>query len=173
VQVRYVPLAPGDAVEPRKEGFIVARSLTWLHADGSPPTQHADKAGATLRLPLGEVVEVHAVLTNDEPRAHVALVVPLAAGLEPLNPALETAGGDAKPSQADSLTPTWVQRLDQEVRYYFTELPRGSFTFHFRARASSEGSFVYPAPYAELMYREEVRGRGAGMRVVVTGTREK
>jgi uncharacterized protein YfaS (alpha-2-macroglobulin family) len=103
----------------------------------------------------------------------VALVVPIAAGFEPLNPNLETSSSDAKPSQADSLNPTYVQRLDQEVRYYFTELPRGTHTFHFRVRASNQGSFVHPSPWAELMYREEVRGRGAGMRVVVTGSHEQ
>ncbi len=173
LQVKYLPAVSGDKAEAKKEGLIVSRSLTWLHSDNSAPTNHDDLAGATLKLPLGEVVEVHAQVVNDETRTHVALVVPLAAGLEPLNPNLETASSDAKPSQSDSLAPTYVQRLDSEVRYYFAELPRGTFTFHFRARATSEGSFVHPPPYAEQMYREEVRGRGAGMRVTITGTREK
>ena len=48
---------------------------------------------------------------------------------------------------------------------------QGTHTFHFRVRAATEGSFVHPAPYAELMYREEVRGRGEGLRVVVKGAR--
>lgn len=172
VQVRSLPSGPGDTVEPKKEGLIVARSLTWLHG-ADAPIRLADKTGATVKLPLGDIVEIHTQLTTDAQHHHVALVVPLPAGLEPLNPALQNAGSDATPSEADSVTPTWVQRLDQEVRYYFDTLPIGTYTFHFRARASTEGSFVYPAPWAELMYREEVRGRGAGLRVVVTGTREK
>lgn len=173
VQQVYLPLTPGDLAEPKKDGLIVSRSLTWLHSDGSAATHHEDKAGTSLTVPQGEVLEVHAQLVNDAPRHHVALVVPFAAGLEPLNPNLETSGSDARPSQADSLNATYVQRLDQEVRYYFTELPRGTFTFHFRVRASSEGSFVHPPPWAELMYREEIHGRGAGMRVIVTGAHEK
>ena len=173
VQQKYLPGGAGQSVEPKKEGFIVSRSLSWLHSDGSALTHHDDKAGATLSLPLGEVLEIHAQLVTDELRHHVALVVPLAAGLEPLNPNLETASSDAKPSQADSINPTFVQRLDNEVRYYFNELPRGTYTFHFRVRASSEGKFVHPPPYAEQMYKEEVRGRGAGMRIVVTGLHEK
>jgi uncharacterized protein YfaS (alpha-2-macroglobulin family) len=132
-----------------------------------------DKAGQTLKVPLGEVIEVHAQLTTDEARQHLALIVPFAAGLEPMNPNLETSSSDAKPSQADSMTPTYVQRLDGEVRYVFTELPRGTHTFHFRVRASSEGSFVHPPPTAELMYREEIRGRGVGQRIVVTGSRQQ
>lgn len=173
VQQKYLPATLGDQVQPKKDGFIVSRSLTWVHSDGSADTHHDDRPGSTLSIPLGEVVELHAQLVNDTVRHHVALVVPFAAGLEPMNPNLETASSDAKPSQADSISPTYVQRLDNEVRYYFTELPRGTFTFHFRARASSEGSFVHPPPYSELMYREEVRGRGAGMRVVVTGAHQK
>jgi uncharacterized protein YfaS (alpha-2-macroglobulin family) len=173
VQAKYLPLTPGDKAEAKKDGLIVSRSLTRYPADGSAPVNVDDKAGQVLKVPLGEVLEVHVQLTTEEPRQHVALVVPFAAGLEPMNPNLETSGSDAKPSQADSLAPTYVQRLDGEVRYAFTELPRGTHTFHFRVRASSEGSFVHPPPFAELMYREEVRGRGVGQRVVVTGSRQQ
>jgi hypothetical protein len=173
VQQKFLPAGIGSSVEPKKDGFIVSRSLSWIHSDGSAITHHDDKAGAVLSVPLGEILELHAQIVVDEVRHHVALVVPIAAGLEPLNPNLETAGSDAKPSQSDSFAPTFVQRLDSEVRYYFTELPRGTHTFHFRVRASSEGKFVHPPPYAEQMYREEVRGRGAGMKIVVTGGHEK
>jgi uncharacterized protein YfaS (alpha-2-macroglobulin family) len=173
VQQVYLPATRGELAEAKKDGLIVSRSLTWLHSDGSAATHHQDQAGTSLSVPQGEVLEIHAQLVNDAPRHHVALVVPFAAGLEPLNPNLETSGSEARPSQADSLNATYVQRLDSEVRYYFTELPRGTFTFHFRVRASSEGSFVHPPPWAELMYQEEVHGRGAGMRIVVTGAHEK
>ena len=80
---------------------------------------------------------------------------------------------EARPSRSDSIRPTYVQRLDNEVRYYFTVLPRGTHTFHFRVRATCEGSYVHPAPYAEQMYHQEVRGRGVGMRIDVTGEHHK
>jgi len=86
---------------------------------------------------------------------------------------LKTSGPEARPSQSDSIRPTYVQRMDDEVRYYFTTLPRGTHTFHFRVRATCEGSFVHPAPYAEQMYHQEVRGRGVGMRIDVTGEHHK
>jgi alpha-2-macroglobulin len=167
IAYQYVPKATGDQVAEKKSGFIVSRSVTRMPLDGSAPTHHDDVTGKTLELDQGEVLEVHARLVTDEARNHVALIVPIAAGLEPLNPALENASSDAKPSQADSTTPTYVQRMDNEVRYYFTSLSAGQHTFHFRVRASNPGSFVHPAPWAEMMYREEVRGRGNGMRVVV------
>lgn len=122
---------------------------------------------------MGDILELHARIVTEEERVHVALVVPFAAGLEPLNPELANASSEAKPSQADSLRPAYVQRLDNEVRYYFLKMPRGTHTFHFRVRAATEGSFVHPAPWAELMYRESVRGRGEGLRIVVKGEHEK
>jgi uncharacterized protein YfaS (alpha-2-macroglobulin family) len=79
----------------------------------------------------------------------------------------------AKAAEADSLEAAYVQRLDNEVRYFFLQLPKGTYSFHFRVRATTEGSFVHPAPYAEGMYRPEQRGRGEGMRVVITGAHEK
>ncbi len=170
---RYLAAAPGDTVEAKKDGFVVGRSLTWYHADGSAPTHQDDQPGRSLKVAVGDVMEIEATLVSVEARHHVALVVPFAAGLEPLNPELANAGADAKPSQADSLAATYVQRLDNEVRYYFTDLPAGSHRFYFRVRAASEGSFVHPAPFAEQMYREEVRGRGNGTRIIVSGTREK
>lgn len=173
VAYQYVPAAPGDTVTSIQRGFLVSRGATHLHADGSDQTRFQDKAGETQTLKVGDILELHAQLVNDQPRPHVAFVVPFAAGLEPLNPALENAGSDAKPSQEDSITPAYVQRLDQEVRYYFLQLPKGTHTFHFRVRAATEGSFVHPAPYAEQMYREDVRGRGEGLRVVIQGSNER
>ncbi|MDY7233218.1 alpha-2-macroglobulin [Hyalangium rubrum] len=173
VAYQYVPATPGDKVTSLQRGFLVSRSATHLHADGSDETRFQDKAGETQALKVGDILEIHAQLVSDQARNHVAFVVPFAAGLEPLNPALENASSEAKPSQADSITPAYVQRLDNEVRYYFLQLPQGTHTFHFRVRAATEGSFVHPAPYAEQMYRQDVRGRGEGLRIVVKGEHEQ
>ncbi|HZI04422.1 MAG TPA: hypothetical protein VEZ71_10385, partial [Archangium sp.] len=173
VEAQYIPATPGDKVTPLKQGFIVSRGATWLHADGSEETRFDDASGEVKELKVGDILELHARIVTEEERVHVALVVPFAAGLEPLNPELANASSDAKPSQADSLAPAYVQRLDNEVRYYFLKMPPGTHTFHFRVRAATEGSFVHPAPWAELMYRESVRGRGEGLRIVVKGEHEK
>jgi uncharacterized protein YfaS (alpha-2-macroglobulin family) len=173
LEARYVPATPGDQVTALKQGFIVSRSATWLHADGSPTTQFNDKAGESHELKVGDILELHTSVVTEQERAHVALVVPFAAGLEPLNPELANAPAEARPSQSDSTPPSYVQRLDNEVRYFFLNLPRGTHTFHFRVRAITEGSFIHPAPHAELMYRESVRGRGEGLRLLVKGDHEK
>jgi hypothetical protein len=163
----YLPVPPGDTVTARAQGFIVSRSTTLFRANGTTDAEAPDRAGETLTVRVGDILELHARVTTQEERFHVALVVPFAAGLEPLNPSLQTSGADARPSQADSATASHVQRLDHETRYYFTRLPRGTYAFHARARAAVQGSFVHPPPWAEQMYRQEVNGRGEGMRVVV------
>jgi uncharacterized protein YfaS (alpha-2-macroglobulin family) len=169
----YLPATPGERTPPLKQGFLVSRSATLIKGDGSADTYFDDKAGETRKIAVGDILELHARMVSEEDRHHVALVVPFAAGLEPLNPALENASAQAKPSQGDSISPTYVQRLDHEARYYFTRLPRGTHSFHFRVRAATEGSFVHPSPWAEAMYHQEVRGRGEGMRIVVAGPHER
>jgi uncharacterized protein YfaS (alpha-2-macroglobulin family) len=169
----YLPDTPGDQAPALKNGFIVSRNSTLLPVSGGEDTFFDDKQGAVATLAVGDILELHSRIVTDEARNHVALVVPFAAGLEPMNAALETSSKDAQPSLSDSLTATYVQRLDHETRYYFTQLPKGTHTFHSRVRATSEGSYVHPAPYAELMYRQEVSGRAEGSRIVVKGSHEK
>ncbi|MBI5494335.1 MAG: hypothetical protein HY904_04860 [Deltaproteobacteria bacterium] len=169
----WLPAARGDQAAPLKQGFIVSRAFTVHHEDGTSDATKEDTPGQELRLRVGDIVEVSATIVADEPRYHVALIVPFAAGFEPMNAALANASSDARPSQSDTTTPSYVQRLDQENRYYFTQLGRGTHRFHFRVRATTEGTFVHPAPWAEQMYKQDVRGRGAGMRVVVQGTHEQ
>jgi uncharacterized protein YfaS (alpha-2-macroglobulin family) len=173
VSYTYLPAAPGTDVAAMRQGFIVSRSSTLVHADGTSDAPVDDKPGSTRRVATGDILELHTQLQTEDEKFFVAFIVPFAAGLEPLNPELQTSGADAKPSEADTITPTYVQRLDSEVRYYFNRLPRGTHTVHFRVRAATEGSFVHPAPWAEQMYKQDVRGRGDGMRVVVTGAHEK
>jgi hypothetical protein len=62
------------------------------------------KPGSALRLTVGDVVEDHVEVITNSNHNYVAVVVPLAAGLEPLNPKLATAPPEATPS--GSLTAT-------------------------------------------------------------------
>ncbi len=173
VRYDYLPDVTGDRAAAAHAGFVVSRSNTIIHKDGSPNTHFDDQAGKEVRLELGDIVEVQARLLSDKQRFHVALVVPFAAGLEPLNPELKTSGPEARPSVPDSLKADYVQRMDDEVRYYFIGLPKGSHSVSFRLRATNEGSFVHPPAWAEQMYHQEVRGRGDGMRVEVKGDHQK
>lgn len=167
VRHRYLPETPGDRQATLKQGFIVERSMTLYPRTGAVSTRADDKRAEERALEVGDVVEVHARFTSDSARRNVAFVVPFAAGFEPLNPELLTSSSEAKPAESDSTMPTYVARLDHEVRYYFTSLPKGTHTVHFRLKAITPGSYVHPGAHAELMYDEAVMGRSDGMRIIV------
>jgi uncharacterized protein YfaS (alpha-2-macroglobulin family) len=110
-------------------------------------------------------------------RYHVALVDPLPAGLEPLNPALAVTGSLPEDQQEAGTTArgwwwwrTWFehQNLRDERAEAFTSLLwEGVHNYSYVARATTPGQFVVPPPKAEEMYHPETFGRGASDRVVV------
>jgi len=165
----YVPLADGSTVAPASQGFAVSRELLRIHADGSPPERVAlDAAGRTISLAVGEVVEERVSVVNPADRHFVAVVVPLAAGMEPLNPRLATAPPEARPTGSITLAPTYGAYLDDQAAFYYDTLPKGTYEFAFRTRATVPGSFVQPPAKAEMMYDGAVRGSGAGARIEVS-----
>jgi uncharacterized protein YfaS (alpha-2-macroglobulin family) len=104
---------------------------------------------------------------NPKTRHYVAVVVPLAAGLEVLNPRLATAPPEAKPKGALTMEPTYVAFLDDQVAFYYDTLPAGSYDFYFRTRATTEGTFTQPPAKAEMMYDAAIVGSSVGAQVTV------
>ncbi|HEX8190875.1 MAG TPA: DUF6049 family protein, partial [Pyrinomonadaceae bacterium] len=143
----------GDAADVRRD------------ADG---TWHI-KAGSTVRVKLTVVAPTR--------RYHVALVDPLPAGLEALNPALAVTG--TIPEEQKEQEPArfgwwwwrpWFehQNLRDERAEAFTSLMwEGVYTYSYTARATTPGAFVVPPAKAEEMYAPETFGRGQSDRVIV------
>ena len=168
----YVPAASGDRVTARNEGFVVGRRIQIVQADGEPPIVHPVKAGETRELGLGTIVETHLRVVNPEVRHYVAVAAPFAAGFEPMNPNLATAPKAAKPAGTMTLAPDYAQYHDDQVIFYYDTLPKGTYDFYFRLKASIAGSFVHPPAKAEMMYKETVRGRSDGTRIIVKPDQE-
>jgi alpha-2-macroglobulin len=167
LETSYVPAAPGSEVVAAARGFVVARALLVQRPEGAPPERFALEQPGLVRLQVGDVVEEHVQVVNPEDRHAVAIVVPLAAGMEPLNPALATAPPEARPSGRLTLEPSYVAYLDDSAAFYYDTLPKGTYDFYFRTRATVPGSFVQPGARAEMMYDASVTGRSAGARVEV------
>ena len=110
-------------------------------------------------------------------RYHVALVDPIAAGLEALNPALAVTGEVPEDEREDEATrrgewwrAVWFKHQnlrDERAEAFATILRAGVYHYSYVARATTPGAFVVPPAKAEEMYRPEVFGRGATDRVVV------
>ncbi len=165
-ETSYFPEADGSQVAPRRDGFVVERELLLQTTD---PPQRIDltEPGRTVELAVGDVVEEHVRVVNPADRFYVAVVIPLAAGVEPLNPNLATAPPEARASGQLTLQPTYVAFLDEKIAFYYNSLPKGTYDFYVRTRATVVGSFIQPPAKAEMMYDGSVAGGSAGARIVV------
>ncbi len=167
VDTRYQPVEPGYLAKPAANGFVLSRTFFKVPGGGAPMERLAVDNDNAVRLKVGEVVEESAELVNGEDRTHVAIRLPLAAGLEPLNPNLATAPAEAVPSAGPTLAPTYVAFNDDHVLYAYEQLPKGNYRFTFRARALIPGTFTSPPGEAETMYQAGIYGASAGARVVI------
>jgi len=95
-------------------------------------------------------------------------VVPMAAGMEPLNPGLATAPPEATPSAGLTLRPTYADYADDSVAFFYNSLPKGTYDFRFRVRAFTPGQYVQPAARAEMMYDASTVGTSPGAVVAIT-----
>ncbi len=171
LRLDYMPAASGDQVDGKNEGFVVERWIQIVRGENEPPVGRPVKAGEALEIEMGTIVEEHIRVVNPEVRHYVAVAAPFAAGFEPMNPNLATASQAAKPAGTMTQEPAYAQYQDDQVIFYYDTLPKGTYDFYFRLKASIAGSFVHPPAKAEMMYKEMVRGRSDGTRIVVTPDR--
>jgi uncharacterized protein YfaS (alpha-2-macroglobulin family) len=168
VEDEYVPITGGKKAEAVARGFVVTRELLRISDDGAAPEKLALSAAGNLSFRTGTAIEEHVTVTNVVDRTQVAVVVPLAAGVEPMNPNLQTAPPEAHPSGTLTAQPSYVEMLDDRVAYYYDELPKGTYHFYFRVKATTPGNYTQPPAFAELMTDRTVRGRSPGAAVEIT-----
>jgi alpha-2-macroglobulin len=162
----YIPQADGSQAAARSNGFVITRALLRLGKPEEPFTKlEISNPGMTHAFSVGQVVEEHVQVVNPKTRNYIAVVVPLAAGMEPLNPRLATAPPEATPAGKLTLTPSYVAFMDDQVAFYYDSLPAGTYDFYFRTRASTGGSFIQPPAKAEMMYDSAVWGSTPGARI--------
>lgn len=167
-ETTYLPQALGSQAPAGASGFIVSREVLRPRGEGeAADRQRLDAPGATIALTVGDLVEDHVEVVTNVDLTFVAVVVPLAAGLEPLNPTLATAPAEATPTGHLSSAPSYVAYHDDQVTFYYDRLPKGSHHFYFRTRATVAGKFTQPQARAELMYDEAVHGESVGARVEI------
>jgi len=158
----------GEHLQKNNQGFVVDRELIVLQKEeGAPPIIKKVEAAQTIELEMRTLVEEHVRIINPKRRYYVAIIIPFAAGFEPLNPNLETSSPEATPSGTMTRKPDYAIYGDDQVTFYYDALPSGTFDFYFRLRANIEGNFVHPPARAEMMYDEAVRGNSNGTRIQI------
>ncbi|MET0650425.1 MAG: DUF6049 family protein [Pyrinomonadaceae bacterium] len=171
VGMSYAPtnlkLAPADY------GFAVERVYEPT-GDAADVRRDAD---GTWRIKSGATVRVKLTVVAPARRYHVALVDPLPAGLEALNPALAVTGTipEAQREQEPERFGWWWRRTwfehqnlrDDRAEAFTSLMWEGVYTYTYTARATTPGAFVVPPAKAEEMYAPETFGRGQSDRVIV------
>jgi uncharacterized protein YfaS (alpha-2-macroglobulin family) len=182
--LRYAPASL--ALEPLDRGFEVSR--TYEAVDNRTDVRRHDDG--TWHIRSGARVRVNLVMTARARRYHVALVDPLPAGLEPLDPSLATTASDAASAGSEVgviggpglggpgrgaghwwwRSRPWFDHenlRDNRAEAFTTLLWEGSYRYRYTARATTPGTFTAGPPKAEEMYSPDVFGRGATDRVIV------
>jgi hypothetical protein len=155
-------------------GFAVER----LYEPAGEPGDVRRDAEGTWHIKAGATVRVKLTVVAPTRRYHVALVDPLPAGLEALNPALAVTGtipADEKEQEPEGFGWWWWRRTwfehqnlrDDRAEAFTSLMWEGVYTYSYTARATTPGAFVVPPAKAEEMYAPETFGRGQSDRVIV------
>jgi uncharacterized protein YfaS (alpha-2-macroglobulin family) len=154
-------------------GFTVER----VYEAVDNPSDVTRDADGTWRIKAGSRVRVRLTMAAPARRYHVALVDPMPAGLEALNPALAVTEEIPEDRQAEAQQKSywwwyrpWFEHQnmrDERVEAFTSLLWEGVYTYSYVARATTPGTFVVPPSKAEEMYQPETFGRGKSDRVVI------
>ncbi|MDQ3339009.1 MAG: MG2 domain-containing protein [Myxococcota bacterium] len=171
IGMKYAPASL--KLEPADYGFVVTRAYEGVD-DPKDVTRMPD---GTWKIKAGARVRVNINMVNENRRYHVALVDPLPAGLETMNPALAVTGPipmDPKEQSGRGAYWWWYgpwyehqNMRDERVEAFASQLWEGVHKYSYVARATTPGNFVVPPPKAEEMYMPETFGRGGSDRVIV------
>lgn len=177
--------APDDlALAARDEGFVVDRTYEAVDDPGD-----VRREGGGWVVEPGAMVRVRLTMVADSARTNMALVDPLPAGLEIVNPGLASSprpAPEAEPeglvsevpsgevAQIDSSFPwsSWFDHQsfrDDRAQAFAARLPAGTYEWSYVARATTPGTFITPPTKAEEIYAPEVFGRSATDTVTVVG----
>lgn len=173
VDTSYVPAADGSQVAEQSKGFVVTRELLLVQKDAPPMKISLTGPGSIQKFNIGDIIEEHVQVVNPKERHYVAITVPLAAGMEPLNPRLATAPPEAVPNGKTTKNATYEAYQDDQAAFYYNVLPAGTYDFYFRTRATIAGAFIQPPAKAEMMYDGAVFGMSNGAKIVISGKAEK
>jgi uncharacterized protein YfaS (alpha-2-macroglobulin family) len=164
--------APDDLdLEPLDRGFVVQRTYEAIN-DPDDVTRDAD---GTWHIAPGAEVRVRLTMVADSRRTHVALVDPMPAGFEALNPALAVTGPIPVDEELGSGTWWWWQWFehqnlrDDRAEAFTSLLWAGTYDYTYVARATTPGTFIVPPTKAEEIYAPETFGRSGSDVVVVEG----
>jgi len=137
---------------------------------------YLDDAGQPLKtIKAGDLITVKVTVTADADRRWVALVDPLPAGFEVVNPRLAASAdtsrdaGTGPSSSSRWFDVQWAYQEvhDDHVEWFADEMRAGSYEMIYRARAATAGTFTALPTRVEAMYEPDLMGRTPSTTVTI------
>jgi uncharacterized protein YfaS (alpha-2-macroglobulin family) len=167
--------APDDLdLDPLDRGFVVQRTYEAIDDPGDVTRD----TNGTWHIKPGAEVRVRLTMVADSRRTHVALVDPMPAGFEALNPTLavtppiprEEFGDDGPSVRWTFWWWQWYEHQnlrDDRAEAFASLLRAGTYDYTYVTRATTPGAFVVPPTRAEEIYAPETFGRSGSDIVIV------
>lgn len=165
--------APTDLnLDPLEMGFVVQRRYESL----DDPEDVSQDSDGVWHIKAGTRVKVTITMEADNRHYHVALVDPLPAGLEIINPTLAVSESIPQdPTSPDYKYGWWwwgpwyehQNMRDSRSEAFTSLLWEGVYEYTYNTRATTPGTFIVPPAKAEEMYSPEVFGRSGSDWVIV------
>jgi hypothetical protein len=165
--------APTDLnLDPLDMGFVIQRRYEGVD---DPEDVFQDENGVW-HIKAGARVRVKITMVADNRRYHVALVDPLPAGLEIINPSLAVSQSIPQDPTSPEYRYGWwwwgpwyehQNMRDDRAEAFTSLLWDGVYEYTYIARATTPGTFIVPPAKAEEMYSPEVFGRSGSDWVIV------
>ena len=152
-------------------GFVIQRTYEGVD---DPEDVFQDSEGIW-HIKAGSRVRIKIKMVADNRRYHVALVDPLPAGLEIINPGLAVSQNNPQDPTNPDFRYTWwwgpwyehQNMRDDHAEAFTSLLWEGVYEYSYVARATVPGTFIAPPAKAEEMYSPEVFGRSASDWVII------
>ncbi|MEI7770278.1 MAG: alpha-2-macroglobulin family protein, partial [Chloroflexales bacterium] len=158
------------SVQALDQGVSVRREYVMVNTATLSPTGQLTSQAA-----LGDLVQVRLTLSLPEDMPYFMVEDMLPAGLEALDTSLKTSSAAARDpaiSGSDAQPYWWyfgrTEVRDNRVALFASDLPRGTYTYTYLARATTPGVFQTLPATAMRTYAPEVFGRSAGAQFTVT-----
>ena len=157
-------------VQALDQGFSVHREYVMVDTATLSPTGQL-----TTQAALGDLVQVKLTLTLPEDAPYFMVEDMLPAGLEALDTSLKTSSAAARDPEISGTDaqPYWwyfgrTEVRDNRVALFASDLPCGTYTYTYLARATTPGVFQTLPATAMRTYAPEVFGRSDGAQFTVT-----
>jgi len=158
---------------PTERGFSIHRKYFVVLPDGKTSPLVSEKKGdyEAFQVKVGTKIKVALTIVLNTPKYHVAVVDPLPAGFESINPALKVENQD-KSTSHDWEWFYWRWFAHQNLRDDRTEvfaeyMNSGSYSYSYFARAVTVGNFVVGPTHVEEMYDPKIFGQTPAAYVTV------